>query len=177
MYDESEDDEEKRSKAVQNMVAILMLVLVVGLGSALFVMLARGKEEEKRKAAAAARAAAAEHLADSLRTRTEDSLRAARADSMAKFAPKTPATPTAGTPTASALTGAATATPAAPPPEPTHYGIAVGTFLTQDRANQEQTKLQGSTQLAGAVSEVSQDNVTQYRVLIGDYTDKKSAEK
>jgi cell division protein FtsN len=172
MYDD-EDEEQKKSKSAQNLVALAMLVLVVGLGAALMAMMARGREADKLKAAEQARAAAAEHAADSLRTHVEDSLRAYRADSLAKNAPKVAAKPPAGT---AAGTGTASATPAAPPPEPSHYGIAVGTFLTQDRANQEQTKLQGSTGLAGSVSEVKQDNVTQYRVVIGDFTDKKAAE-
>ena len=175
LYDELEDEEEKKSKSVQNIVGILMLVLVVGLGGLLMVMMNRGQAEEKRKAAEDAKRVAAEHAADAIRTHAEDAARAYRADSLAKNAPKLPPTPAGGT--AAAGTPGATPTEAAPPPEPTHYGIAVGTFLTQERANQEQAKLQGSTGLGGAVSEVKQDGVTQYRVVIGDFTNKGEADK
>ena len=176
MYDDDDDAEQKKSKSVQNIVALAMLVLVVGLGAALMMTMARSREADKIKAAEQARVAAAEHAADSVRTHVEDSLRAYRADSLAKNAPKLAAKPPAGAGPGTTPGG----TPAAaetPPPEPSHYGIAVGTFLTQDRANQEQTKLQGSTGLGGSVAEVKQDNVTQYRVVIGDFTDKKAAEK
>ena len=173
MYDD-EDEEEKKSKSVQNIVALAMLVLVVGLGATLMVTMFRSREADKIKAAEQARVAAAEHAADSLRTHVEDSLRAYRADSLAKNAPKLAAKPPAGTAPGTTPDASAAATP---PPEPSHYGIAVGTFLTQDRANQEQTKLQGSTGLGGSVAEVKQDGVTQYRVVIGDFTSKGDADK
>lgn len=169
MFEEEEDEEAKRSKATQNIVALVMLVLVVGLGAALIVMLQKGKAEDVAKKAAEAQRLAAEHAADSLNTHVQDSLRAVRADSLAKIAPKLPPR--------GATAAAGPGGEAAPPPEPTRYGIAVGTFMTQDRATQEQTKLAGSTGLAGSVSEVTQDNVTQYRVVIGDFTDRKEAEK
>ena len=47
LYDELEDEEEKKSRSMQNIVGILMLVLVVGLGGLLLVMMNRGQAAEK----------------------------------------------------------------------------------------------------------------------------------
>jgi len=171
-----EDEPEEKGSNATNIVAVVMLLLIVVLGGFFFVSMQKSKAADKAAAAAAAKAASAQALADSLAKRQQDSLFAARADSIAKATPKKPKA-AAAAPAATGAGGQAAAQPETPPPPPTKFGIDVGTFLNQDRANQEQTKLQGSTGLEAKVTPVSDGGVTSYRVVLGEFTSKAEAEK
>jgi cell division protein FtsN len=171
-----EDEPEEKGSNAANIVAIAMLLLIVVLGGIFFVSMQKSKAADKAAAAAAAKAAAAQAIADSLAKHQQDSLFAARTDSISKATPKKPkAAPAA--PAATGAGGATAAQPATPPPPASKFGIDVGTFLNQDRANAEQTKLQGSTGLTAKVTPVSEGGVTSYRVVLGEFTSKAEAEK
>ncbi len=170
-----EDDELEEPKSnVANIIAVVMAVGILVLGGLFFVSYQKSKTEEKTKAEATAKAAAEQAQADSISKATEDSVFAARQDSLKKFAPKTPPKAAAAPGGATAAAGGAAATP---PPPPSKFGIDVGTFLNQDRANAEQTKLQGSTGLTAKVTPVSDGGVTSYRVVLGEFSSKAEAEK
>jgi len=175
-----EDEPEEKGSNASNIVAIAMLLLIVVLGGFFFISMQKSKAADKAAAAAAAKAAAAQAAADSLAKVEQDSLFAqnakARADSIAKL-PKRLRPPTAAAPAATTPGGATAAQPATPPPPASKFGIDVGTFLNQDRANAEQTKLQGSTGLTAKVTPVSEGGVTSYRVVLGEFTSKAEAEK
>jgi cell division protein FtsN len=165
-----EDDEPPSESKSQALIAWVMLVVIAVLGTFLYFGFQKAKVEAKKKAEEATRLAAEQSRADSLQRAVDDSLRAVRADSLAKIAPKKPAAPPPGaTPTAG---GAET-----PPPPEKHYGIDVGTYLSEDRANAEQAKIQAAASLSGKVMPVTEDGVTSYRVVMGDFTSKGDAEK
>jgi cell division protein FtsN len=171
---DDEPDESSGNK-MANIIALVMLVAIVVMGSFFFTALQRSKADAKVKAAAATKAAAAQAVKDSLDKAQQDSVFAARSDSTAKAdaknpKPKPPATTTAG--------GSSAPPTASTPPAPvTKFGIDVGSFLTQDRANAEQTKLQASTSLSARVVPKSEDGGTSYHVVLGEFTSRKDAEK
>ncbi|TMQ70318.1 MAG: SPOR domain-containing protein, partial [Candidatus Eisenbacteria bacterium] len=121
-------------------------------------------------------AAAAESTAATMRD-------SARADSIRQAAlPKPKVKPTPA-PTASAAkppagTGTtpapASATAAAPPPAK-HYGLIVGEYIDEAKANEVKDKLTSSTSLPGRV--ISVDNGNAFRVILGDFEGKSAAEK
>ena len=173
-----EDEPEEKGSNASNIVAIAMLLLIVVLGGFFFISMQKSKAEDKAKAAAAAKATAAQAVADSLAKAQQDSLFAqnarARADSIAKLPKRLRP---AAAPAATGAGGATAAQPETPPPPAAKFGIDVGTFLNQDRANAEQTKLQDSTGLTAKVTPVSEGGVTSYRVVLGEFTSKAEAEK
>ena len=57
------------------------------------------------------------------------------------------------------------------------FGIATGTFLNENRANAERTRLGESTALPARVVVVAEDTVNMYRVVIGSFGDRASAER
>ena len=170
---DDEPEDQPRSKAT-NVIALLMLVSIVVLGALFWTSVQRNKAEEKVKAVAAAKAAAAAALTDSLAKVQQDSLFAARADSVAKEEAKHPKPKPAATPAPGQPPAAAAATP---PPPPSKFGIDVGSYLSQDRASSEQGKLQTSTSLPARVVPTSEDGGTSYHVVIGEFTSRKDAEK
>jgi len=174
--DDDEPDEGSGSKAA-NVIALVMLVAIVVLGTIFWTSLQRSKAEAKVKATQAAKLAAETARTDSLAKAYQDSIFAARADSTAKAEAKKPKPKPGTTPTATANPGGQPTAPAAPPPPPTKFGIDVGSFLSQDRANAEQGKLQTSTSLPARVVPTSEDGGTSYHVVIGEFTNRKDAEK
>ena len=58
-----------------------------------------------------------------------------------------------------------------------NYIIAVGTFLDEARANQERDKLGAATGLAARVQTVTEGGDQVYRVVLGSYRDRASAER
>lgn len=177
-----EDEPEESSSGPQNIVAIVMLVAIVGLGGLLYVSMQKSKAEAKVKAEQAAKVAHDQAVKDSLEKKTSDSLYTAQQDSIAKEAakhpkPKTPPTAQAGGGAAAGGGATANAAPATPPPPPSKFGIDVGTFLNQDRATSEQTKLQGSTGLTAKVEPVTDGGVTSYRIVLGEFSSRGEAEK
>jgi hypothetical protein len=165
--------EEPKSNAA-NIIAIVMAIAIIGLGGLFFVSYQKSNAEAKTKAAAAAKAAAEQASADSVSKAEQDSVFAARQDSLKQFAPKTPPKPAAQP---ASTPGGGGQTAATPPPPASKFGIDVGTFLNQDRANAEQTKLQGSTGLTAKVTPVSDGGVTSYRVVLGEFSSKAEADK
>jgi len=57
------------------------------------------------------------------------------------------------------------------------FGIAVGTYLNERRANAERTRLGESTQFPARVITVAEDTVSMYRVVVGSFGDRSSAER
>ena len=141
---------------------LLAAVAVVGMG------IARSNAEKKRLAAVAhADSLKAAVFADSVSRVQRDSL---RADSLrASLLPKPKPKPSPPAPSASAGKGAP-ATGAAPvaPAETRHYGLAVGEFLDEDKANSEKDRLASSTGLPGRVVPI--DKGASFRVILGSTT-------
>ncbi len=175
-----EDEEEKSgSSAVANILGVVMLVAIVVLGGFFWVSVQKDKAATKKAAAEAAKKAAEEARTDSLNKVVQDSLQKVRADSIAAYEKKHPQPkPKPGTqPQAGATPGAAPGgEAAAPPPPPTKFGIDVGSFLTQDRANAEQAKLQAATSLPARVVPTNEDGGTSYHVVLGEFTSRKDAQ-
>lgn len=143
----------------------------------------RSNAEQKHQAqiahADSLRAAAS---AESLAAVMRDSLRAdsARVAAMPKPSPKPGAKPGASAAGASAShssSGAAGGSvAAAPPPADTRrYGLIVGEFMDEARANEVKDQLAGSTSLPGRV--VSVDNGNAFRVILGAFEGRAAAEK
>jgi hypothetical protein len=85
-----------------------------------------------------------------------------------------------------AATGAATVVPqpSASPPvakgpaiATVRFGIAVGAYLNEDRAIAERTRLTESTRLPSRVVTVAEDSVPMYRVVMGSFANRVSAER
>ena len=115
-------------------------------------------------------------LADSL-------ARLAAADSMARAASQAtaPQTPPASKPAVKSpeqpLPGGAPANDGtAAPASPTRYGIAVGNFLFDDKANTEKDRLAGATSLEGTVIEKVEGGATTYQVVLGSFASRGEAE-
>jgi hypothetical protein len=172
-------------------------VLVIGGGAGLFVTMrsgaARQKAEAERVARERAAAAAAESTASVARI---DSMRAAAklvADSLARLGKlpgttassgATAATPPAGRASKAPATSAAAAAAggAAEPATPKvvekgPFGLDVGTFLAEDRANSELTRLAGATGLKGKVVTLSEDGGDVYHVVLGSFPTRAAAER
>ena len=79
----------------------------------------------------------------------------------------------------------ASATPASPAPKPpatkatsgTIYGIAIGNFLDEDRANQESARLSGLTSLPGHIVSYTDSGTPMFRVILGNFSDEAAAER
>ncbi len=90
-------------------------------------------------------------------------------------------------PTPAPATGsAATVAPSPPAAPPTQkkpaiatdlFGIAVGTYLNEDLAMAERTSLTESTRLPSRVVTVAEDSVSMYRVVMGSFENRVSAER
>jgi hypothetical protein len=82
--------------------------------------------------------------------------------------------PVAATPTS----GTSSAPVTSPPTTPTQlFGIAVGTYLDQSRAQAELTRLSGNTGLTGKLVDVRKDGVTMYAVVLGAFPGRGAAER
>ena len=57
------------------------------------------------------------------------------------------------------------------------FGVAVGTYMDEDRANAERTKLVASTSLPARVVPVTENDVTMYRIVMGSFESKQKAER
>ena len=66
--------------------------------------------------------------------------------------------------------------PAAAPTELRVYGIAVGTYLDEDRANTERARLSDATDLMGRVTAYKDAGTTMYRIVLGNFSDMATAE-
>jgi cell division protein FtsN len=57
------------------------------------------------------------------------------------------------------------------------FGVAVGTYLNEERADQERVKLVASTSLPARVVTVTEDDVAMYRLVMGAFESRQSAER
>jgi len=144
-------------------------VVVVGIG------VMRSNAEKKRLAVIAhADSLRAARSADSLAVIQRDSLRAdsIRIAALPKPSPKPTPPPASASKPAS---GAGTATAAAPPPPQKKYGLIVGEFMDEARANEVKDQVTASTSLPGRV--ISVDNGNAFRVIIGSFDGRAAADK
>ena len=65
----------------------------------------------------------------------------------------------------------------APPPPGTTFVLAVGTYLYEARAQEEQIRLSSSTSWQARVATVQEDNVAMFRVTMGDFPTRSEAER
>ena len=169
-------DEDQMPAWVGWLVLALLLVAIAAVGIGVM----GSNAEKKRKDAAAALQARADSLrqvatAESLAalprdTTRADSIRAARAS--ASPAPRATPAPTSGSRPAGGTTpGATTPTPA----ETRRYGLIVGEYLDEERANSEKDRMAASTGLTGRVVPI--DNGGSFRVILGSFEGRAAAEK
>ncbi|HET9328085.1 MAG TPA: SPOR domain-containing protein [Candidatus Eisenbacteria bacterium] len=145
---------------------LAVAVVLVGMG------IMRSNAERKRLAVIA--------RADSLRNaRTADSLAvimrdSLRADSIRTAALPKPTPRPSAAPASAPSAGGATA--AAPPPAETRkYGLIVGEFIDEARANEVKDQLASSTSLPGRV--ISVDNGNAFRVILGSFDGRAAADR
>lgn len=170
-----DDEPEDTGNNMANIIGIVMLVAIVALSAFFWISFQKSKSEEKAKAAAAAKATAEQARADSISSAEKDAIQKAFVDSVAAYELKHPAPKPKPTAAQSTPAGPGGGTDAAPPPA-SKFGIDVGSFLTQDRANSELGKLQSSTSLSGRVVPKSEDGGTAYHVVLGEFASRKEAE-
>lgn len=182
----SDDWSPKAGSPLPGIIAVLV-VIGVGVGGVMWLRAASQKEKAKEQAAAAmvaradsiATAAAAESLAVEARA---DSVASAAADSVARAHGLKPPSQIAAEKAAAAKAAAAGGTAAAAPvgggaaaatPEPVSttdgFGIAVGTYMDEGRAQSELERLSGTTGLSGKVGPTQEGGETVYRVILGKF--------
>lgn len=196
----SDPDDEGPKQGSSPLIGIILAVLVIGGGGGLFLSMRSSAMKEKvaaeAKARQAAEAARADSMAsvahaDSMRMADTTSAHAAGAKpvpgakpgakpaaSAAVAAPK----PAAGHPAAPVASATKPAAPSAPPAaakpaEKGPFGLDVGTFIVEDRANSEQERLAGATGLAGKVVTRNEDGGDVYHVVLGSFPTRAAAEK
>jgi cell division protein FtsN len=157
---------------------LVVALAVVGMG------IMRSNAEKKRLAGIAhADSVRAAIAADSAAAVMRDSLRAdsIRTAAMPKPSPKPGATPAPGSsasrtaPKPGAGGATATTTTTAPPAPTKHYGLIVGEYIDETKANEVKDQLTASTSLPGRV--VSVDNGNAFRVILGSFDGKAAADK
>jgi cell division protein FtsN len=57
------------------------------------------------------------------------------------------------------------------------YGIAIGNFLDEGRANQESARLSGLTGMPGRILSYTDDGAPMFRVILGNFSDEAAAER
>jgi cell division protein FtsN len=131
----------------------------------------------KRKAAEEARVAQAR--ADSLAAAaTAESLLALMRETTAAASPRPAAragAAAASTPAAGASGGDPGAEPPTAPSGP--YGLAVATYLFEDRAETERERLAASTGLPARIVSATEGGATVYRLILGSFDSRASAER
>jgi len=174
-----DEDDEWSPKSGLPIGGIVIALLVVGAIVAGVIWSRSASEKRKVQEAAQARI-------DSLATiaREESLAVAAHADSAAR-ADSAATRPGQGRPSASATAGgagssggAASAGAAAPPaPATDGFGVAIGTYMSEDRANGERDRLMGVTGLEGLVTPRDDGGTTVYRVILGKFPSRAAAER
>jgi len=175
-------------------IVIALLVIGGGVGGVMWMRSSSAKhhaeEVAQARADSLAEVARAESLAVAARadsTRRADSLAAlppaVKAAMAREAAAKAAAAKTASSTTASKPSGSTSASagsaPAAPPaPATDGFGIAIGTYMTEERAGAERDKVGGATGLAGIVApNKDQSGETMYRVILGKFANRGAAER
>src|SRR5205814_3073878 len=112
--------------------------------------------------------------AESQQTAAKPTTPATRAAKAPKAVPvaKAPPAGTAAAPAGGAAAGAAPVAPAAK----TKYGIAVASYLFDDKAGIEKDRLAGATSLEGAVVPKTDGGTTTYQVVLGSFDTRAAAE-
>ena len=193
----ADDDIKPRSPLPGIIIAVILIGGAVAGIAAMRSNAAKQKAEADRKARiAAADSAAAAARADSIRLATQDTSKVATASpspAPGKRAAGAATKPVASTTTKPATsTTSATAKPAAgaggasasagasAAPKPAAagpFGIDVGTFLDEDKANTESTRLGSATALAAKVVTKTEDGASVYHVVLGSFPSRSAAEK
>jgi hypothetical protein len=83
----------------------------------------------------------------------------------------------AGVPPTAALNSNAGTIPARAGAAAGGYGIAVGTFILEDRATSERDRLSGVTGMPGIVAPTTDGGTTAYRVILSQYPTRDQAEE
>jgi cell division protein FtsN len=172
--DESEED--RREARAQNKLAWMMIGALVGVTALVGINMALTPPEAEEE----------EQVAQTEDTSGGSSDSTAHSDTSSTGGGATPPEPTTPPPSAARPPAPTTPPPAAtaattPPPEPapaaTPYGIVVGTYLNETRANEEATKLKGTTSLDAKIESFDDGGVPSYRVVLGSFPNRKAAEK
>lgn len=164
----------------------VIAAIVIVVGGVIGFMNMRSGAEKKRVAEAAAQAKAtadslvavarAESLAAIVDTLRTDSVAAVPpASAPARPAPTTPA-PTASRPSTPATAKPSPTATAAPAVPSSSFGVAIGQYLFEDRANSEKDRLATATGLSGVVKPITEGGATMYRVIIGSFDSRASAQ-
>ena len=156
---------------------LVLGLLVAAVAFVGFGIMKSNAEKKKQAAIAHADSLRAAATAESLAAVMRDSL---RADSIRvalnppKPTPKPKPSPTASAPKASSGAAGSTAA-AAPPAETRKYGLIVGEYIDEGKANEVKDQLAASTSLPGRVIPV--DNGNSFRVILGSFEGRAAAEK
>jgi cell division protein FtsN len=165
------------------LLGIILAVLVIGGGIGLFAAMRSGAAKEKataeERARVAAVAAAAESIAAVARA---DSMRLAAAATSGGAAMSKPSAVAAARPTTNPASAPKAAAASAAPTVPKvvergPFGLDVGTFLVEDRANSEQARLAEATGLPGKVVMKNEDGGDVYHVVLGSFASRAAAER
>jgi cell division protein FtsN len=201
---DSEGPKQGSSPLIGILLAVLVIGGGGGLFMSMRSSAAKEKAATEERARLAAAAATAESLAavahaDSLKA-AADSVAAwmantpagrAAAKAAAKAAAAAASKPVPGAATKTTTTTTSTSRPAAPaapasaPAAPAApkvvekgpFGLDVGTFIVEDRANSEQARLAAETGLAGRVVTKNEDGGDVYHVVLGSFATRAAAEK
>lgn len=182
-----EPDVDEPKQGPSPLIGIVLAVLVIGGGAGLFVSMRSGAAKEKAATEERQRLAAAAATAESIATSARaDSIRLAMADSTTAGATAPgaakPATATSKPVAAARPTPAPAGTPPAAPAAPKvvekgPFGLDVGGYIIEEKANSEQTRLAAATGLAGRVVHQTEDGADTYHVVLGSFASRAAAEK
>jgi hypothetical protein len=167
--EETEDDWTPKAASPLPAIITAIVVIAVAVGGIMW-WRSVAKKDAAVKAAAAAAAARADSLASLARAESlavaahaESLAVAARADSLARARARARAGGAGGE--------AENGTPTS------GFGIAVGRYMDEERADSERDRLSAATGLAGMVAPTKEGGTTMYRVILGKFTSHESAER
>ena len=171
---EVSEEDVKEARANDRLAWIMLAVLLVG-GTLVGINIAMTPPEVAEEEQVA-------HAED--QTPPPDST--AHGDSAASTTPETPEQPTkpeqpAKPPPTTTKPPVATTTPTTTPPveapPATPFGIVVGSYLNEARAQEEATKLKGSTSLDAKIETFDDGGVPSFRIVLGSFPSRAAAQK